>query len=493
MALRERDRAAPGADHDAPPPPAPSHPGRLRPVGALAAALVALVAFAGLARPESSPSARLSIGESGDVGAGGDAERGSSAGPLRPRPFRQSRALDPATLADVAANILTVGRHATLVPSADGTLLAVLEPGDEAGEVAIVDAQTFHPVARVTIEATYSPMAFPPEGDAIVVPGWGEGGENLTRHPLDPAEPTTSIDLPADVVVAGAWTPLSAGRAAALATSRDPSDRRGWTGTARVLVADLLTERLVVDLPLPALAPGLFVGDPAEADEGVATYAPGTGWDVERERLYVLSGDATRITVVDLAAGTVLAEGEVGSGPGPATEEPVHRWWDASVSPDGSRLFVGGWAMDPAEAAAGRGGWGTSLGLSVIDTGTLSAVGDVGEVNDWFSLSPDGRWLSWTERVAGDGTLDDEGAFARVGLLDTRTLEPATLPGNGAHSSYGLGFSRDSAHFYVSEDGAERVVRAYDLRTMELSGQRQLPRDSWFEPLPGLLHESGWR
>lgn len=492
MALREREWAAPGANHDAPAPPAPS-PGRLRPVVALAAAVAALVAFTALARPESSSSARLSIGEPEEVDVRGEAERRPSAAVARPTPFQQSRPLDPATLADVPANILTVGRHTTLVPSHDGTLLAVLEPGDEAGEVAIVDAKTFQPVARVTIEPTYGPIVFAPEGDAIVVSGWGEGGENLTRHPLDPAEPTTSIDLPADVVVAGAWTPLSEGRVAALATARDPSDRQGWTGTARVLVADLLSGRLAVDLPLPGLAPGLFVGDPTEADGGVATYAPGTGWDVERERLYVLSGDATRVTVVDLAAGTVLAEGEVGSGPGPATEEPVHRWWDASVSPDGSRLFVGGWAMDPAEAAAGRGGWGTSLGLSVVDTATLSEVGDVGGVNDWFLLSPDGRWLSWTERVAPDGTRDDEGAFARVGLLDTRTLAPAALPGNGSLSSHGLGFSRDSTYFYVSEDGGQPVVRAYDLRTLTQSGQRHLPRDSWFEPLSGLLHESGWR
>lgn len=490
MGLRERDRTAPGAASRAPAP----RTGGLRQVLALAVALAAVIGFAALVRPQPSSSARLRIGESEDPadapgrqdpadepGRGGDAAEVPSPSLVR------SRRLDPATLEDVATTVLAVPRDAfSMIPSDDGTLLAV--PGREIAEgsvVVVVEAQTLQPVASLSVaEPVDGRLTFAPERDAVLVGGHGLG--HLTRHPFDPGEPTTRVDLPADVAIQGPWTPLGGGRAAALATSRSPSDPQGRTGMARVLVADLLAERVVVDLPLPGLPPGLFVGDVVEAGIGAFTYVPATAWDVARERLYVVAGDVARITAVDLAGGVVLTEAAVASQNPQRAGEPLHRRWHAMVSPNGFRLYVGGWARN---AGSPDSGWGDTIGLSVIDTATLTEVGDIAEVSEWFTLSPDGRWLSWMEQVPpADGAPGE----ARARLLDARELQPAPLPGNRSRSSSVLGFSGDSAHFYlVTEYGSARVLRAYDLATMEPSGQRRLYRESWFEPLTGLLHEAG--
>jgi len=491
MGLRERDRAAPGAGDPAPP-SAPRRSGDLRRMLALAVALAALVGFARLAAPEHS-SSRLGVGAS--EGAGAAPEAGDPAGrpPRAGPPEMLLRRLDPSTLADVPANLLLMGPSDRPFPSDDGALLAVPDfQGIDIGEVVVVDARTFRPVATVRLEG--SPitglLGFTPEADAIIVQRRTGRGQTLSRHPLDPREGTTSVELPEPLRVDAEQTAvLGRGRVALLTTDRTGDDGESRRWTARVLVADLLEERVVVDLPLPQVR-----ADPvAEVLRDAPLYFPGLAWDEPRERLYLAHADTRRLTVVDLASGRVEAEADLGTR-ARDTEQlaaGARRMRNAALSPDGARLYVGGRDVVPRADPPDR-----PLGLSVIDTATLTEVAHLRLLSESGELSPDGRWLAWTSYTAvpvTDIERADGVGFSRVGLLDTISLQQVALLGNGYRSSYALGFAQDSGFFYLQSDDGEGgfVVRAHALPSLEQTAERRLPGDAWFEPRGAYLREAG--
>lgn len=475
----------------------------LRRLLVFAAALAAVVAFAALARPQGSSSARISIGASDPNQAedaatadgperraeGGNFGNGSFGGEVLLRP------IDPSTLADVPANLLTMGANDWPFPSDDGALLALLDSAgsdvrnqSDIAEVDVLDARTFQPVASVDLEGAPITgfLGFTPEADAVVVQGSDDGTQTLTRYPLDASEGTTTVELPEQLDVnAHQGTLLSDGRVALLNSERGGGNGELSTWTLRVLVADLLAERVVVDLPLPGVR--------ADQSEVVVRdgplYFPGAAWDTAGERLYLAHADRSRVTVVDLASGSVAAEADLDSR-APGTEGLAvdgTRRKDAQLSPDGSRLYVTGRDYPPN-------GPGEPLGLSVIDTATLTEVEYVSGVSDWVRVSPDGRWLAWTAEAAGGDAgagTDGDRPFSRVGMLDAETLEPVALLGNGYRSSYALGFSRDSAHFYLQSDDGDggHVVRAHALPSLEQTGERRLPGQAWFDPGGGYLRQ----
>lgn len=477
----------------------------LRRLLVFAAALAAVVAFAALARPQGSSSARISIGASDPDQAedeatadgperraeGGNVGNGSFGGEVLLRP------IDPSTLADVPANLLTLGPSDWPFPSDDGALLALLDSAgsdvrnqSDIAEVDVLDARTFQPVASVDLEGAPITgfLGFTPEADAVVVQGSDDGTQTLTltRYPLDPSEGTTTVALPEQLDVnAYQWAMLEDGRAALLAVERGGDGDQANTPLLRVLVADLLAERVVVDLPLPGVR-----ADQSEVVLGDGPlYFPGAAWDTARERLYLAHADRSRVTVVDLASGSVAAEADLDSR-APGSEGLAvdgTRRKDGQLSPDGSRLYVTGRDYPPN-------GPGEPLGLSVIDTATLTEVEYVSGVSDWVRVSPDGRWLAWTAEAAGGDAgagTDGDRPFSRVGMLDAETLEPVALLGNGYRSSYALGFSRDSAHFYLQSDDGDggTVVRAHALPSLEQTGERRLPGQAWFDPGGGYLRQ----
>jgi len=269
---------------------------------------------------------------------------------------------------------------------------------------------------------------------------------------------------------------LADGRVAMVMRERSASESDSRS-TVHVLVADLLAERMVVDLPLPGLRADFMYGPPRQdASQAI----PGFAWDSARERLYIAHADAARVTVVDLAGGAVLAEAEVGVPVAELGEQPGHRWRWAEVSPDGTRLYTAGNESLAASSAV------TPFGLSVIDTATLSEVGRIEGV-DGVQLSPDGRWLLWSvPSMFAPGPTDD---VQRVALMDTAQVGLVNLLGDRS-AAYPLGFSLDSSHVYLHRAGSNVVV-AYALPSLAQTGERRLPEDAWFDPSVGLLHEGG--
>lgn len=451
----------------------------VRRVLALGAAVAALVAFATLARTEGSSSARLAIGGS-EAATDPTDPAGTPRAPRNAPPRAQLRPLDPATLADVPANLVPIGTSDEPFPSADGTLLGVpRSEGGAVGEVEVVDARTFQPLATVELEGW--PIAgfvgFTQEADALVVHRRAAGEETLTRHPFDGAQQPTTVALPArQSVELYRSAMLAGGRVALLGVERGGGNGELSTFTAHALVADLLEERVTVDLPLP----GVRVEQMGDVLRDGPLHAPGLAWDAAGERLYLAHADAHRITVVDLATGTLHAEVDLDSR-APGTEAPATagtRVKHAQLSPDGARLYVTGrdYLID---------GPGPPLGLSVVDTATLTEVGYVAGVSDWVEVSPDGRWLAWTADTIG------EAASTQVSVLDTRTLEETALLGEEGGWSIGLGFSLDSAHLYVRSGGPEGagMLRAHALPSLEQTGERSLDGQDTFAPSGGYLRE----
>ncbi len=109
---------------------------------------------------------------------------------------------------------------------------------------------------------------------------------------------------------------------------------------ARLLVADMAAGTVVADVPLPGIAIVSY-NPPTTLDPGetpvLPMALPGLGWDVDRDRLYIAHADSDRITVIDLSAGEVVAEADRAGG---VYREGAAKW--AEVSPDGSCLYVTG-------------------------------------------------------------------------------------------------------------------------------------------------------
>lgn len=486
MGLLQRDPVAPVEVEDV---SVPAGAGRGRRLLVLGIAVAGVVAFTTLARPQGSPSTRLVIGESEGASPAEEVEAQRPPA-IGAQPEVLLRSLDPATLADVPANVLALGEGAWPFPSRDGALLAVPDfLGYQIGRIDVVDARTFQPVATVNLESEpiTGMVGFTPEADALIVlrGRFAFGQQRLTRYPLDPAEAPTEVQLPEEVTVEPyRAAPLPGGRVALLGVQRGGGDGQLSTWTPHVLVADLLAERVTVDLPLPDVRAELS----GEVVRDGPLYEPGSAWDPASERLYVAHADRNRVTVVDLAAGAIVAEADIDSRvPAMDPDAPArNRRRGALLSPDGSRLYLTGLDFLPD-------GSGPALGLSVVDTATLTEVGYLNRVSDQVQLSPDGRWLAWTAQAVGEFALAGEEPFSRVGVLDTETLEQVALLGNGYRSSRSLGFSRDSTHFYLTSDDDEgrSVVRAHALPSLEQTGERRLSDGGWFEPGGAYLRESG--
>lgn len=220
----------------------------------LAVAIAALVAFTSLARPDSAPSSRLRIG-----GAEGASEAETATADVGRRPNAGAigggllRPLDIATLADLPANLLQLGPQEWTLPSLDGELLALPAFFDGGGgEVRVVDARTFSPVAAVALgnAPVAAFLGFDLEADALLVQVRDVSQPILARYPLDPGRPVTRVKLPQDVEFAGPMAASLAGGRVAMVVVERGADGIG-PRPARLVVADLVDQRLLVDLRLP--------------------------------------------------------------------------------------------------------------------------------------------------------------------------------------------------------------------------------------------------
>lgn len=348
--------------------PAPPRPRR----AILVAALVAAVVVAGNATrlPAVPPRSTDVLTVDGDA-----------APPARVHAI-QIRLLDPTHLTDEPTPPLRIEGGDWPVTSGDARRFA-LRTGTE---VRVYDARSLAALA-VRPDAPSGRLAFTPEADALIF--WERGA--LVLAPLDSSAPRTT-DLPPEVVPFD-LRPLPGGRAAVYGHARDMRGRP--TGARHVLVADLRAQTLLADLPLPGAAAG--------------NAPPGLGWDVQRERLYVVDAERRRITVVDLAAGAVAAEVQVDAGLLGGRVRGVH------VSPDGRWLAISG----------------DGSGVALVDAASLSLVASLGSGGRAAVGFDPASSLLYT---SGPGPGEGGSVLLAIDLRRRRVIGTRTLLGPGVFS-----------------------------------------------------------
>jgi hypothetical protein len=318
-----------------------------------------------------------------------------------------ARLIDPFTLADVPGRFMPV-EAGWAAFSDDGRLLAL--PG--ADQATVLDRDSFAVVAVLDGDLP-ADLRFSPEMDALV---GSSAGSVLVRRPLEPAAPGTRVVLPTGLA-AVETAMLGGGRMAVLAVPVGAATEASTI--PRVLVADLLNERILLDLPLPGLA-----GLPE----------PLVAWDTGTERLYLVSAEGRRLVAVDLAAGAVAAG--VDLPPSGATPR------SAVLSVDGRRLYLG-----------------TPRELVVLATADLSVERRLDVPALHVATSRDGRWLA----VGGD----EDG----VRVLSERTLDEAghLAPGERVRAEFGR--AADLVYLRIRAGDGTRV-QAITLPRLEVLGER---------------------
>jgi len=221
----------------------------------------------------------------------------------------------------------------------------------------------------------------------------------------------------------------------------------------RVLLLDGATLAPVWETTLDELSSGHWCAADCDAGHGfqkMISHVPGVALSPDGARLYIVHADDDRLTTVDLARRSVrtvdmaaemawferllaLTAG-VAHAKGPMDSLSRH----VALSPDGVRLYAGGYDMLMGEDGAGE--WSvteTMQPLRIIDTATGRILAESDTPSHALQLTADGRYLL---------ALDLSGYVPDTTVLDAETLAVVT---------------RVEGHHVVtatSTDGATRFV-----------------------------------
>ena len=347
-----------------------------------------------------------------------------------PLPFDDGRDNDFITSAAVSPGV-----HRLAILDTSGQLCYAYAGGETCGPrssaVYLLDvaAWTIRPVP-LTPDGWVGPLAFSPDGERLALSVRDDDGGN-TLWLLDAAGGTTlaTAALP--------FTPSQLGfgpdAATLVAYGQPEGERPGMTPPPppRVLLLDAATLAPVWATTLSEISSGHWCAAQCDAGHGVmemVSRVPGVVLSPDGERLLIAHADAARLTTVDLRQRDVAtvaisrpvtwlerllaATAGVAHAKGPT--DSLARY--VALSPDGSRLYLGGY--DFGMSADGAGGWTVSETfppLQVLD----AATGEVLQERDarayWLQLTPDGARLLLRDLFANVIVTD---------VLNAATLAP---------------------------------------------------------------------
>jgi hypothetical protein len=176
-------------------------------------------------------------------------------------------------------------------------------------------------------------------------------------------------------------------------------------GPSHVMVVDLEHDEIAADIELSNLKAWQYQETEGDSVSN-SIYKPGLAWDLDRELLYIAHADEDRITVVDLNAGVVRIQSDIGQPRSmldqfidwlaPSAHAKGAPWTTklAQLSPDGSRLYIAGLHEAFTEIDDGEIVRSDATDLVIVDTDSIEEIERLrlGTIVG-MQATPDGRHL----------------------------------------------------------------------------------------------------
>ncbi|HEU0296872.1 MAG TPA: hypothetical protein VFR47_29310 [Anaerolineales bacterium] len=390
----------------------------------------------------------------------------------------QARPVDPATLADLPGYApIDFGHNYTYAVSPDRKMLAVitwLSDSNAGGALRLIDLNTWTDMpVELRIDDYAGELTFDADGKtlywaipAVRHPAHGMPRDyQLYRYDLDSRQLSISTQLPSSFIPRSQR--LSLGNVAIFGIPTDANNLA--EDGPHLLIINTAENRILSDVRLEGVKAGQFHEPALNATPSVpvgswqyVSYSPGPAWDLRRNLLYVVHADNDKVTVIDLADGTLLKQTQIrpqqpflewiSDSLAPAAEAKGGPWLEARVivSRDGEQLYVLSQKneMDLLKASD----------LRVIATNGMREIGHIDELLTDFALTPDGKSL-----LVAKGEIDKSYGFDMMVNRDIYILDAETLQErihvriDQVDQLWFDGFSPDGRYAYLRGSSAQWV------------------------------------
>jgi hypothetical protein len=241
---------------------------------------------------------------------------------------------------------------------------------------------------------------------------------------------------------------------------------RFQSGESASVVSIDVTSGMMNEIELPDIRVGSLHPDSLEA--GDPYISPFPVWDTAGNRALVLHGDEDVLSEIDLSTGAVtrheLDVGDRAADPAPTFQK------SASISPDGSILYVSGQKVTTVADGVDSPITSESVGVIAVDTATWQVRSQTAEPIGQVAVSPRGdRILGWgVSTVEGDiaGEAESTGLF----VLDAPSLTVLSRHHPNERQRWYLPFSfNDGGDIgYATSYQSQAGIEAIDLTSGEV-------------------------
>ncbi len=374
--------------------------------------------------------------------------------------------VDPATCQVYPGRTpIEVGHSADYPPtlrlSPDGSQLAVaIRAGSAcvayegcwgaADEVQVIDLLTWHqvtagiaaqfPEAHTPLKGWIDPLAFSPDGARLALAYHNREGTTAMLFDTQTGqllgrEPLTIRPRLMEFIADGAQLVICGAPLAEIPWISQPD-------SPSVLLLDASSLQIQWSQFLPDILEGSWCLENCEGHSEVthgAYWRPAVEFSPGLQELYIVHADADRLTTVDFQDRSVRSQV---IGPSPSWIERLlamatfvaeakgsseGSFKSAVLSPDGTRLYMIGWASERTQNPAGD--WQASetvlLGLHVIDVSTGHELPTLESKADWIRTTPDDRYMLLSTGWPGSTEVFASDSLEPLGHVEGWEVQPS--------------------------------------------------------------------